>query len=115
MEKVTNLDFIQKFSKGDMSRVKKYIMMYMQSADEEMPVIEKSFQDKDYKKLKTASHTLKSIAAYMGMEHAQQLLKKIEDSASNESVTEEMAHDITQLKEMITLSKDELKAFIAQN
>ncbi len=51
----------------------------------------------------------------MGMDHAQQLLKKIEDSASNESVTEEMSHDIAQLKEMITLSKDELKAFIAQN
>ena len=48
MEKVTNLDFIKGFSKGDMSRVKKYIMMYIHSADEEMPVIEKSFQEKDF-------------------------------------------------------------------
>ena len=115
MEKVTNLDFIKGFSKGDMSRVKKYIMMYIHSADEEMPVIEKSFQETDYKKLKTSSHTLKSIAGYMGMDHAQQLLKKIEDSASNESVTEQMSQDIAMLKEMITLSKAELKAFIDQN
>jgi HPt (histidine-containing phosphotransfer) domain-containing protein len=115
MDQITNLTFIKGFSNGDLSRIKKYVEMYLQSAATEMPSIEQALAAKDWKKLKTSAHTLKSLTGYMGMSTTQQLLKKIEDAAASETPHEQLPDDVSNLKMMISQSETELKHFLAQN
>ncbi|MBS1764781.1 MAG: Hpt domain-containing protein [Bacteroidetes bacterium] len=115
MGTIVNLDFITGFSKGNMERVRKYVQMFLEASAEGMPAIEQSFAAQDWKRLKTAAHTLKSISGYMGMTDTQNLLKQMEENAAMEQDLENMPEDITKLQQHLRQAEEELNNFLAQN
>lgn len=115
MENITNLEFIKNFSKGNMERVRKYIQMFLQASAEGLPAIENALAAKDWKALKTATHTLKSISGYMGMEHTQNLLKEMEENAAMEQNLDTMPADVKLLQQHLQQAQQELDNFLDQN
>ena len=115
MANITNLEFITGFSKGNMERVRKYVQMFLEASAEGMPAIEKAHADKDWKTLKTAAHTMKSISGYMGMTDTQNLLKKMEENAATEKQLDDMPNDVSLLRQHLQQAEEELNGFLAQN
>jgi HPt (histidine-containing phosphotransfer) domain-containing protein len=115
MEKVTDLEFITKFSSNDKDRIKKYVNMYLQTAAPMADQMQKYFDSDNMEQVKTAAHTLKSQTGYMGMTRAQEILKNIEHSALIPESRAVLKDHIQRVKELITLSENELKSFLANN
>ena len=115
MANITNLEFITGFSKGNMERVRKYVQMFLEASEEGRLAIEKAHADKDWKTLKTAAHTLKSISGYMGMTDTQNLLKKMEENAATEKQLDDMPNDVSLLRQHLQQAEEGLNGFLAQN
>ncbi len=115
MEKITNLTFLEKFSGGDKTRIKKYVDMYLKTAAQQITMVEESATQQNWPQLKTAAHTLKSQVAYMGMTAAQELLKSLEEHAMNQHGLEQVPEKVTLVKSMISQSENELRSFLAEN
>jgi HPt (histidine-containing phosphotransfer) domain-containing protein len=109
---VTNLDFLTQFTKGDKAKMKKYIEMYLDTAQQKMDVMKNSISTKEYETLKVAAHTMKSQARYMGITSAEADIVSLEHACTEQNNLEQipllvekvnavLAQSITELSEKV--------------
>lgn len=94
MYKMVDLSFLEKFSKGNNTKMRRYISMYLKMAPETFERMHQNIKDKSWPELAINAHSLKPQAEYMGIDTLKELLIEIEKKIKND-----------QLEDMETLFK----------
>jgi HPt (histidine-containing phosphotransfer) domain-containing protein len=109
---VTNLDFLKSFSKNDTTKMKKYIEMYLTTAQEKSMVMINAEQIKDFETLKIAAHTMKSQARYMGIISLDSIIVNIEHICNEQTEIEKLAPLVKKVTEILAESISELNSIL---
>ena len=88
----------------DTEDIETLISMFLSSIDDQIKLIEKSIESKDYKTLFSTAHAIKGSSGNIGLEHIFELCSSIETAAKKE---EDIAYDqhLIELKQMIEALK----------
>ena len=78
VSKLTNLDYLENFTKGDKERMKKYIEMYLKSTPDVIRDFQKEFNDLNLENLRLKAHSIKPQAKYFGIKILEDILIEIE-------------------------------------
>lgn len=105
---LTDLTFLNSFAKGDKEKIAKYIKMFLDAAPGIITNMETHLANNDLKQLRTAAHSLKPQAGYMGFKQGESLLKIIEHCADTGTETDKIPTHIENFKTMFEQAKAEL-------
>ena len=105
---VTNLDFLTQFTTGDKEKMKKYIEMYLDTAQQKMDVMKNALQTKEYETLKVAAHTLKSQARYMGITTVEADIVSLEHTCTEQNNIEQLPSLVEKINIILSQSIVEL-------
>lgn len=83
---MVDLAFLEKFTKGDTSKMKKYISMYLKMAPETFERMQQNIENKEWNMLAVNAHSLKPQADYMGIATLKEVLIKIENKVKGDQV-----------------------------
>ena len=78
-ETITDLEFLNEFCEGDITRIKKYIKMYLMSVSQNVKKINTALSEKDTKALHIVIHSMKPHFNFMGMKETRSTADKIEE------------------------------------
>jgi len=67
-EKVTNLDYLVKLSKGNEQFVKEMIRIFLEENPGEITTLENAIRDHDYSLINSAAHKLRSTVPFVGID-----------------------------------------------
>lgn len=105
---LTDLSFLQNFTKGDNAKMKKYISMFLDIAPKSIADMEIMNAEKRYDELKVVAHSLKPQVSYMGIKHLETTIKEIELFAGSKTNTDQLPEKISFFKAECTKACDEL-------
>ena len=88
-----NLAFLENFTKNDMSKMVKYINMFLQLAPASIETMKQQHAAADWVNLRTTAHSLKPQFAYMGIDSLKESILRIEEYAG-ESKNPEMIAEL---------------------
>ncbi len=74
-----DLSFLEQFTKGNTSKMKRYISLYLKVAPEIFESMSKNLKDENWTELAINAHSLKPQADYIGIESLKSLLIEIEN------------------------------------
>src|SRR5690606_27918966 len=81
-ETITDMGFMQQFTKNDQSKIDKYVNMFVQNAPGLIEKINMNWANKDYPNLKVAAHSLKPQLSYMGIKEEVSHIYELEQAAA---------------------------------
>lgn len=81
---MVDLSFLEKLSRGDVPKMKRYISMYLSVAPEIFARMRKSLNEENWSDLALNAHSIKPQTDYMGIEPLKQVLMDIEYAVVNE-------------------------------
>jgi hypothetical protein len=111
-EYVIDMNFLQKFTKGDSSKQHKYISMFLENAPKLLTQLKDGLKDKNYEQIKIAAHSLKPQLSYMGVIEDVSHIFMLEQSAG-ESAHQHLIPDLVDNAEKVCLKAfEELKTYI---
>ena len=96
-----DLAYLERFCKGDRSRMEKYILIYLDGAPELFAKLKSLLLADDAEGLAMAAHSLRPQVNYMGAQRLFDLLTDIEQRARNEGA----AGCTTQVDECLLLNE----------
>jgi len=76
---MVDLSFLEKFTKGNTTKMKRYISMYLNTAPETFERMNHNIKDHSWIELAINAHSLKPQAEYMGIYKLKEALIDIED------------------------------------
>ncbi len=91
---MVDLTFLEKFTKGDSVKMKRYIVMYLTETPTIFEKINEFLQNKDWSNLAICAHSLKPQVEFMGIIELKEMLVEIENNVKNESF--KPLHDLIQ-------------------
>lgn len=112
MDKLTDLSFMESFTKGDTAKIKKYITMFLQMAPGQLTSIQDKLGAKDWPALRTAAHSFKPQLNYMGIASLKDVILKIEHNANEEENLEELPAMVENLVETTQKAMVELEEHV---
>jgi HPt (histidine-containing phosphotransfer) domain-containing protein len=80
---MVDLSFLEKFTKGDKKKMKRYIKIYLSIAPATFQDMEQHVKTQDWEELRIKAHSLKPQADYMGIPSLKAVLMEIEESVQN--------------------------------
>lgn len=80
---MVDLAFLEKFSKGDVQKMKKYVSMYLNTAPDSFKKMEQNINDQAWSDLAINAHSLKPQAEFMGIPSLKEVLIEIENNVKN--------------------------------
>jgi len=94
-----DLSFLEKFTNGNTSKMKRYITMYLSTAPEIFERMNENIVQEDWSDLAINAHSIKPQTDYMGIESLKNILIEIENAVKNEEYESlkalyKKAHDI---------------------
>lgn len=78
---MVDLGFLEKFTKGDTQKMKRYINLYIELALQTFQQMQKNIEEKDWEQLRINAHSLKPQADFMGIPTLKNALISIEEAA----------------------------------
>jgi len=82
-----DLSFLEKISKGDIPKMKRYISMYLTVAPEIFERMQKNLDEENWLDLALNAHSIKPQTDYMGIESLKQVLMEIENAVVKSNYT----------------------------
>lgn len=80
-----DLSFLEKFTKGNTDKMKRYINMYLSVAPNTFKAMEQDILNQDWKQLQINAHSLKPQTDFMGLDALKSLLIEIEMGVENKA------------------------------
>ncbi len=77
---MVDLSFLEKFTNGDVSKMKRYITIYLSIAPKTFQDMQQHLRDSDWEQLRIKAHSLKPQADYMGLPKLKAGLMEIENN-----------------------------------
>ena len=78
-----DLSFLNKFTKGNTSKMKRYITMYLSTAPETFERMSENVIQENWSDLAVNAHSIKPQTDYMGIDSLKNILIEIEDCVKN--------------------------------
>jgi len=78
-----DLSFLEKFTKGDTRKMKRYINMYLNIAPKTFNTMKENIKSQDWEQLRIQAHSLKPQADYMDIAKLKKVLGEIENEVQN--------------------------------
>ncbi len=75
---MVDLSFLEKFTKGDINKMKRYIKLYLDVAPQTFVQMQQNIDDNDWEQLRIHAHSLKPQVEFMGITTLKNALIKIE-------------------------------------
>lgn len=85
---MVDLSFLEKFTKGDSKKMKRYISLYLDMAPGTFDTMEKNLVNNDWEQLRINAHSFKPQAEFMGAISLKEKLDVIEYSIKNNHLSE---------------------------
>ena len=85
---MVDLAFLEKFTKGNTVKMKRYISMYLSMAPETFDKMQQNIREKSWSDLAINAHSLKPQARYMGISELEEILIEIENSVNSDQVND---------------------------
>ena len=79
LPKLTDLSFLDSFTKGDKLKMSRYIQMYLQNTSAVIDEMLTDFQNHNLESVRLKAHSIKPQAQYMGVVQLKECLLKIEN------------------------------------
>ena len=112
MYNMVDLSFLEKFTKGNNSKMKRYISMYLKMAPETFERMQGNIQDKSWSDLAINAHSLKPQAEFMGISTLKESLIEIENKVKSNQ-TEGLEALLTKAKSIHGESEVFLEEYIS--
>jgi HPt (histidine-containing phosphotransfer) domain-containing protein len=77
---MVDLSFLQKFTKDDPKKMKRYISLYLDVAPKTFEEMQRNLKDEDWEQLRINAHSLKPQADFMGISSLKEALIQIEEA-----------------------------------
>lgn len=94
-QSLINLDFLEKFTNGDIEKKNKYIAMYLKSTPATILDFQKELSELNYENLRLKAHSIKPQAKYFGVVSLENILIEIESIIAGKG-------DFSKLQELVT-------------
>ena len=85
---MVDLSFLEKFTKGNTTKMKRYISMYLNMVPETFERMHQNIKDKSWPELAINAHSLKPQADYMGIAILKEVLVEIENMVKRDQVND---------------------------
>jgi len=85
---MVDLSFLEKFTKGNIPKMKRYISMYLNTAPDSFQKMQQNIEDKSWAELAINAHSLKPQAEFMGISSLKEALIEIEDKVKETRVND---------------------------
>ena len=79
---MVDLSFLEKFTKGDMQKMRRYITLYLNTAPQTFAEMKKCLDSQNWEQLRIHAHSLKPQADFMGLPDLKRLLQSLELKAA---------------------------------
>lgn len=89
-QRLTDLSYLEKFTKGDKEKIKKYIEMYLKNTPGVIRDFQKELDNHNLETLRLKAHSIKPQATYFGIKKLGELLLNIESIILNGSNLDEL-------------------------
>ena len=83
---MVDLSFLEKFTKGDEKKMKRYISLYLEVAPKTFEEMQRNFDDRDWEQLRINAHSLKPQTDFMGITSLKDVLVKIEEAVKEKKL-----------------------------
>ena len=83
---MVDLSFLEKFSKGDTKKMKRYIALYLDMPPKTFKEMQLNLENKDWEQLRINAHSLKPQADFMGISSLKNVLVKIEEAVKEKKL-----------------------------
>ena len=80
---MVDLSFLEKFTKGNIPKMKKYITMYLNMAPDTFERMQKNIEEEAWSELAVNAHSLKPQAEYIGIAVLKEVMIEIESKVKN--------------------------------
>lgn len=107
--KTIDLEHLKELTKDNKDRILKYIGIFLQNLPDELEVLKKHAEVKDFAAIRESLHKLKGITAYMGIKKLTSLFNSSEYSNLEELSDEKMKHFFVEIEDTCTKAIEELK------
>ncbi len=84
---MVDLSFLEKFTKGNPDKKKRYISLYLDVAPKTFDRMKQNLEEDDYEQLRINAHSLKPQADFMGISELKNVLIEIENEVNNRVYT----------------------------
>jgi CheY-like chemotaxis protein/HPt (histidine-containing phosphotransfer) domain-containing protein/two-component sensor histidine kinase len=107
--KTIDLEHLKELTKDNKDRILKYIGIFLQNLPDELEVLKKHAEAKDFAAIRESLHKLKGITAYMGIKKLTSLFNSSEYSDLEKLSDETMKKFFAEIEDTCTKAIDELK------
>ncbi|WP_067145757.1 Hpt domain-containing protein [Pseudotamlana agarivorans] len=83
---MVDLSFLEKFTKGDAKKMKRYISLYLDVAPKTFEEMQRNVDDRDWEQLRINAHSLKPQTDFMGITSLKDVLVKIEEAVKEKKL-----------------------------
>lgn len=104
-----DLTFLRSFTKGDPEKIRKYIGMFLESAPQQLSLMEQYYAERNWPSLKVAAHSLKPQMNYMGITDLEHTIKDIEFMAGTETNVDSLPEKISYCRSGCELAFEQLR------
>ena len=106
---VTDISFLKHFTSGDTQMITNLINVFFTTAKDKLDKLEVEIEKKDLKRVRDIVHSFKPQLSYMGIKSAEEIVRRIEDSADSVAIEESIPSLVDSLKSIVETATIELK------
>jgi HPt (histidine-containing phosphotransfer) domain-containing protein len=112
-EKLYDLGMIEKLCRGDISRTKKMVQLFINDMPASIEEIKQAYKKLDFITLKKTAHRIKPVLAMYSIAKIEKDIEMIESSGIEERVTPELESKINNLSSIIGEVTEQMNAYIS--
>jgi len=115
LPKLTDLAFLESFTKGDKVKMTQYIEMYMKNTTDVIDQLYTDLENTDLENIRLKAHSIKPQAQYMGVNTLKAQLIEIEETVKSGGSKEKLKAFIDKVMETNDQAITELKQFLKKD
>jgi HPt (histidine-containing phosphotransfer) domain-containing protein len=112
-EKLYDLGMIEKLCRGDISRTKKMVQLFINDMPASIEEIKQAYKKLDFNTLKKTAHRIKPVLAMYSIVKIEKDIEMIESSGIEERVTPELESKINNLSSIIGEVTEQMNAYVS--
>lgn len=89
---MVDLSFLEKFTKGDSKKMKRYISLYLDVVPKTFEEMQHNLENRDWEQLRINAHSLKPQTDFMGIQSLKEVLITIEEAVKENKLDNINAH-----------------------
>lgn len=110
---VVDMDYLRSLSKGDKTFEKNMMKAFSEQIPAELSKLRAAISERDYKKIESIAHNMKSTVSYLGIHQLSPLLEQIEADSQNKNSTGRINENLISIEATCQLAIKEVSEIIS--